>query len=54
MARRSSSLSGARKFDEVAVADLAALNDVPTELMARVLEGPRAEHLILIRAGRAG
>src|SRR6266436_5617103 len=37
---------GAGKFDEVA-ASLAALNDVPTELMARVIEGPRAD-LILI------
>src|SRR4030095_7255958 len=37
---------GSGKFDEVA-ASLAALNDVPTDLMARVLEGPRAD-LVLI------
>ena len=37
---------GSGKFDEVA-ASLAALNDVPTELMARVIEGPRAD-LVLI------
>ena len=37
---------GSGKFDEVAAA-LAALSDVPTELMARVLEGPRAD-LVLI------
>ena len=43
---------GARKFDEVA-ASLAALNDVPTELMARVLEGPRAD-LILIPCKSVG
>jgi uncharacterized protein (DUF2336 family) len=36
----------ARKFDEVTVA-LAVLNDAPTEMMARLLEGPRAD-LILI------
>ena len=35
-----------RKFDEVMVA-LAALNDVPAEMMARLIEGPRAD-LILI------
>ncbi len=35
-----------RKLNEVAVS-LAVLNDVPTEMMARVLEGPRAD-LILI------
>ncbi len=42
----------ARKFDEVIVS-LALLNDVPTEMMARLLEGPRSD-LILIpcRAGR--
>ena len=43
---------GSRKFDEVA-AGLAALNDVPTELMARVLEGPRAD-LVLIPCKSAG
>ena len=43
---------GARKFDEVA-ASLAALNDVPTDLMARVLEGPRAD-LILIPCKSVG
>jgi len=36
----------AKKFDEVA-ASLAILNDAPTEMMARLLEGPRAD-LILI------
>lgn len=36
----------ARKFDEIA-ASLAILNDAPTELMARLLEGPRSD-LILI------
>jgi uncharacterized protein (DUF2336 family) len=42
----------AKKFDEVIVS-LAVLNDVPTEMMARLLEGPRAD-LILIpcRAAR--
>ena len=42
----------AGKFDEVTVC-LAVLNDVPTEMMARLLEGPRAD-LILIpcRSGR--
>lgn len=35
-----------RKFNEVVVS-LAVLNDVPTEIMARLLEGPRAD-LILI------
>jgi uncharacterized protein (DUF2336 family) len=43
---------GSRKFDEVA-AGLASLNDVPTELMARVLEGPRAD-LVLIPCKSAG
>ena len=43
---------GARKFDEVAAA-LAILNDVPTGLMARVLEGPRAD-LLLIPCKSAG
>ena len=43
---------GSGKFDEVAAA-LAALNDVPTELMARVLEGPRAD-LVLIPCKSAG
>ena len=36
----------ARKFDEIAAA-LALLNDAPTEMMARLLEGPRAD-LVLI------
>ena len=36
----------AKKFDEVIVA-LAVLNDAPIEMMARLLEGPRAD-LILI------
>lgn len=36
----------AKKFDEVIVS-LAVLNDVPTEMMARLLEGPRSD-LILI------
>jgi uncharacterized protein (DUF2336 family) len=43
---------GSGKFDEVA-ASLAALNDVPTELMARVLEGPRSD-LVLIPCKSAG
>ena len=43
---------GNGKFDEVA-ASLAALNDVPTALMARVLEGPRAD-LLLIPCKSAG
>ena len=43
---------GARKFDEVA-ASLGALNKVPTELMARLLEGPRSD-LILIPCKSAG
>jgi uncharacterized protein (DUF2336 family) len=43
---------GGGKFDEVAAA-LAALNDVPTALMARVLEGPRAD-LLLIPCKSAG
>jgi uncharacterized protein (DUF2336 family) len=43
---------GSGKFSEVA-AGLAALNDVPTELMARVLEGPRAD-LVLIPCKSAG
>jgi uncharacterized protein (DUF2336 family) len=43
---------GSGKFDEVA-ASLAALNDVPTELMARVLEGPRAD-LVLIPCKSVG
>ena len=43
---------GSGKFDEVAAA-LAILNDVPTELMARVLEGTRAD-LLLIPCKSAG
>ena len=43
---------GSGKFEEVAAA-LASLNDVPTELMARVLEGPRAD-LLLIPCKSAG
>ena len=35
-----------KKFDEVTVA-LAVLNDMPIEMMARLMEGPRAD-LILI------
>src|SRR6478736_9617628 len=42
----------AGKFDEVAAA-LATLNNVPTELMARVLEGPRSD-LVLIPCKSAG
>jgi Uncharacterised protein conserved in bacteria (DUF2336) len=41
-----------RKFDEVA-ATLAIFNDLPTELMARLLEGPRSD-LILIPCKSAG
>ncbi len=41
-----------RKFDEVA-ASLAILNDVPTEMMMRLLEGPRSD-LILIPCKSAG
>jgi len=37
---------GGGKFDEVAAA-LAALNNVPTELMARVVEGTRADLLLI-------
>jgi uncharacterized protein (DUF2336 family) len=40
------------KFDEVAAA-LGAMNGVPTELMARVIEGPRAD-LVLIPCKSAG
>ena len=43
---------GSGEFDEVAAA-LAILNDVPTELMARVLEGTRAD-LLLIPCKSAG
>ena len=42
----------AKKFDEVA-ASLAILNSVPTEMMARLLEGPRSD-LILIPCKSAG
>jgi uncharacterized protein (DUF2336 family) len=42
----------AKKFDEIA-ASLAILNDVPTELMARLLEGPRSD-LVLIPCKSAG
>jgi uncharacterized protein (DUF2336 family) len=42
----------AEKFDEVA-ASLAILNDVPTEMMARLLEGPRSD-LVLIPCKSAG
>ena len=41
-----------KKFDEVA-ASLAALGSVPTEMMARLLEGPRSD-LILIPCKSAG
>jgi uncharacterized protein (DUF2336 family) len=44
--------AGARKYDEVA-ASLAVLNGVPTEMMARLLEGPRSD-LILIPCKAAG
>jgi uncharacterized protein (DUF2336 family) len=44
--------AGAKKFDEVA-ASLAILNNVPTDLMARLLEGPRSD-LILIPCKSAG
>ena len=44
--------AGARKFDEVA-ASLAVLNSVPTDMMARLLEGPRSD-LILIPCKSAG
>ena len=44
--------AGARKFAEVA-ASLAILNNVPTEMMARLLEGPRSD-LILIPCKSAG
>ena len=43
---------GSGKFEEVAAA-LAVLNDVPTELMVRLLEGPRSD-LILIPCKSAG
>jgi uncharacterized protein (DUF2336 family) len=43
---------GSGKFDEVAAA-LAVLNDVPTDLMARVVEGTRAD-LLLIPCKAAG
>jgi uncharacterized protein (DUF2336 family) len=40
------------KFDEVAVA-LAVLNDVPVEMTARLMEGPRADLLLIpCRSGR--
>jgi uncharacterized protein (DUF2336 family) len=44
--------SGAGKLDEVAAA-LAVLNNVPTEMMVRLLEGPRAD-LILIPCKACG
>jgi uncharacterized protein (DUF2336 family) len=44
--------AGANKFEEVA-ASLAILNKVPTDLMARLLEGPRSD-LILIPCKSAG
>src|SRR5262245_64448792 len=43
---------GSGKWDEVA-ASLGVLNDVPTALMARVMEGPRAD-LLLIPCKSAG
>lgn len=43
---------GAGKFDEVS-ASLALLNDIPTPLVARVVEGPRAD-LLLIPCKAAG
>jgi hypothetical protein len=42
----------AGKFDEIAAA-LAVLSDVPTELIARLLEGPRSD-LVLIPCKSAG
>jgi uncharacterized protein (DUF2336 family) len=36
----------AKKFDEIA-ASLALLNEAPTEMMARLLEGPRADLLLI-------
>ena len=44
--------AGAKKFNDVA-ASLAVLNSVPTEMMARLLEGPRSD-LILIPCKSAG
>jgi uncharacterized protein (DUF2336 family) len=44
--------AGARKLDEMAAA-LAILNNVPTEMMARLLEGPRSD-LVLIPCKAAG
>jgi len=44
--------AGARKLDEVAAA-LAILNSVPTDMMARLLEGPRSD-LVLIPCRAAG
>jgi len=44
--------AGANKFEEVA-ASLAILNNVPTDMMARLLEGPRSD-LILIPCKSAG
>jgi uncharacterized protein (DUF2336 family) len=44
--------ANAKKFDEMA-ASLAILNNLPTEMMARVLEGPRSD-LILIPCKSAG
>lgn len=44
--------TAAGKFEEIA-ASLAVLNDVPTELMARLLEGPRSD-LVLIPCKSAG
>jgi hypothetical protein len=44
--------AGAGKFDEVA-ASLGVLNNVPTDMMARLLEGPRSD-LILIPCKSAG
>ncbi len=44
--------AGAKKFDEIA-ASLAILNNVATEMMARLLDGPRSD-LILIPCKSAG
>ena len=44
--------AGANKFEEIA-ASLAILNKVPTDMMARLLEGPRSD-LILIPCKSAG
>jgi hypothetical protein len=47
-----SKFSETKKFDEVA-ASLAILNSVPTDMMVRLLEGPRSD-LVLIPCKSAG